>query len=452
MKAVQSFTGFANFYQKFIPNFSNIITPLNLLTRKNEPWNWTPLQQGAFDELKHIFSSAPVLQIPNVLRPFSIMTDASLLAAGAVLLQTDANEELHPCAYFSRTFTVAQQNYNIYDRELLAVILALEKWQQYLQGTQHPITIITNHKNLSYIKDHRKLSRQQACWSLFLQDFNIVWQVTPGTKMALANALFRRNVVDTSLDNTDSAIYPEPVVINTLDLALARHVQTLSHSDPLVLRAIKSLHEDSPLFPHSALVDWTFEGGHLYYKGRMYIPPAACHTLITSLHNSPTLSHTGHFRTKTFLERDFWWPGLSTYINRFIEGCAVCQQNKINTHPTCPPLNPISSTSTLPFKQLFVDLVTNLPLVGSIDSIMVVVDHGLTKGVIIIPCSKTINTAGVGRLFFQNIFKWFGHHNTIIFDRGPQFASALARKLAPLLKYDVRLSTAYHPQTNRQTE
>ena len=100
--------GFANFYQKFIPNFSNIVTPLNLLTRKNEPWNWTPLQQTAFDGLKCIFSSAPILQIPNVSRPFSIMMDTSLLIAGEILLQTDANQDLHPCTYFSRTFTPAQ--------------------------------------------------------------------------------------------------------------------------------------------------------------------------------------------------------------------------------------------------------------------------------------------------------------------------------------------------------
>ena len=86
------------------------------------------------------------------------MTKASLLTTGAVFLQTDVNEDLHPCAYFSCTFTVAQRNYNIYDQELLAVILALEEWRQYLQGTQHPITIITNHKNLSYIKDPHKLS------------------------------------------------------------------------------------------------------------------------------------------------------------------------------------------------------------------------------------------------------------------------------------------------------
>ena len=159
VKGIQSFTGFANFYRKFIPDFSNIVAPLNLLTRKGEPWVWTQLQQRAFERLKHIFSSTPVLQIPDVTHPFSIMTNTSLLATGVVLMQADENSDLHPCAYFSCTFSSAQHNYDIYNCELLAVILALEEWCQYLQGTAHPITIITNHKNLSYIKDPRKLSR-----------------------------------------------------------------------------------------------------------------------------------------------------------------------------------------------------------------------------------------------------------------------------------------------------
>ena len=267
VKGVQSFTRFANFYRKFIPNFSNIVAPLNLLTRKNEPWNWTSLQQNTFDELKCIFSSAPVLQIPNVSRPFSIMTDASLLAAGAILLQPDANQDLHPCAYFSQTFSPAQRNYDIYDRKLLAVILALEEWHQYLQGTQHPVTIITDHKNLSYIRDPRKLSRQQARWSLFLQDFDIVWQVTPGSKMAPADALSRRDTVDTSEDNTNATICPELAIIGALDLSLAHHIQNSSSSNPLVLQAIENLHTNTPLFPRSSVKDWTYEGGHLYYKG-----------------------------------------------------------------------------------------------------------------------------------------------------------------------------------------
>ena len=159
VKGIRSFLGFANFYRQFIPNFSHVVTPLNLLTRKDQPWNWTSLQQKAFDTLRTAFSSGPILGIPDVTRPFLIMTDASLFAAGAVLLQDDPNGDSHPCAYFSKTFIPAEQNYDIYDRELLAVILALDEWKQYVQGTSHPVTIITDHKNLSYIKDPCKLSR-----------------------------------------------------------------------------------------------------------------------------------------------------------------------------------------------------------------------------------------------------------------------------------------------------
>ena len=430
VKGIQSFTGFANFYRKFILDFSNIVTPLNLLTHKGEPWIWTQLQQRAFERLKHIFSSAPVLRIPDMTRPFTIMTNASLLAAGAVLMQADKNSDLHPCTYFSRTFSSAQHNYDIYDRELLTVILALEEWHQYLQGTMHPITIITDHKNLSYIKDPRKLSRRQARWSLFLQDFDIQWQVTPGTKMAPADALSRCDHVDTTQDNQEMSICPEPIVIQALDLALAQKIQSSTESDPLVLQALESLKVGSPLFPRSTMKDWHMTNGHLYFKGRMYIPPYEQQAIVQSIHDSPTTGHAGCFWTKALLERDFWWPGLSSFVNAFISGCAICQQNKVNHHPTCPPLAPISSSSTLPFKQLSVDLITDLPPLNGHDSLMVVVDHSLMKGVILIPCLKTIDAAGAAKHFLHHVFKRFGLHDSLISDRGPQFASAFARELA----------------------
>ena len=267
VKGIRSFLGFANFYHKFIPNFSNVIAPLNLLTWKDQPWAWTNLQQRAFDTLKVAFSPGPVLSIPDVSRPFSIMTDASLFTAGAILLQADTNGDLHPCAYFSHTFLPAERNYVIYDRELLVVILALTEWRQYIQGMSHPVTIITDHKNLSYIKDPCKLSHRQAHWSLFLQDFDILWKVLPGAKLAPADALSRYNQVDTSSNNNDTPIVPDPAIINALDLTLARHIQSSSSMDPLVLRAIQNLSDDTPLFPRSSLIDWTFDNGHLYYKG-----------------------------------------------------------------------------------------------------------------------------------------------------------------------------------------
>ena len=111
-------------------------------------------------------------------------------------------------------------------------------------------------------------------------------------------------------------------------------------------------------------------------------------------------------------------------------GYDICQQNKVNHHPTRPPLAPIPLSSTLPFKQLSVDLVTDLPPSNGHDSLMVVVDHGLTKGVILIPCSKTIDAARVAKHFLHHVFKHFGLHDSLISNRGPQFASAFARELA----------------------
>ena len=115
VKGIHLFLGFVNFYRKFIPNFSNVVAPIVLLTCKDYPWSWVEPQQTAFDTLKLTFSSSPVLCIPDVTHPFTLMTDASLLAAGAILMQSDEAGDLHPCAYFSKTFSSAKHNYDIYD-------------------------------------------------------------------------------------------------------------------------------------------------------------------------------------------------------------------------------------------------------------------------------------------------------------------------------------------------
>ena len=152
------------------------------------------------------------------------------------------------------------------------------------------------------------------------------------------------------------------------------------------------------------------------------------------------------------MQRDYWWPGMSTFLRKFITGCADCQMAKVNTHPTVPRLSPLAVENPLPFSSISVDLITGLPTSHGYDSVMVMVDHGLTKGVIYCPCTKNIDSEGVTQLFFTNVFPRFGLHSKVISDRGLQFASAFTRELARLLQYDVALSTAYHPQTDRETE
>ena len=143
---------------------------------------------------------------------------------------------------------------------------------------------------------------------------------------------------------------------------------------------------------------------------------------------------------------------MSTYLHKFVVGCALCQSTKVNTHPTIPGLTPLTVNVSTPFSSILVDLISGLPLSNGFDLVKVVVDHGHMKGVIYCPCTKEIDAAGVASLFFCHVFPHFGLHSKVISDRGLQFTSAFAQELVQLLQYDVTLSTAYHPQTDGETE
>ena len=203
VKAVQSFIRFCNLYCKFISNFSALAWPLHNLTKKGVPFCWKKEQDDAFIKLKEMFLSAPVIKMPDTAKPFFVMTTASLTATGGVLMQKDSNGDLHPCTYHYATFSPAERNYNIYDRELLAVIQALKEWHQYLMETEHPVTVIMDHKNLGHFKQPQNLSRRQACWMLFPQDCDIIWGVEQGINMGPVDALSRKDKVDTEDDNQE---------------------------------------------------------------------------------------------------------------------------------------------------------------------------------------------------------------------------------------------------------
>ena len=132
VKDVQKFLGFGNFYRKFIAHYADISRPLTDLTQKDIQWHWEQENQQAFDGMKEAFLSKPILQIPGADRPFVVETDASKYATGAVLMQEDSNGDLKPCGFISQRFNSTEQNYQIYDRELLAIVRAFKAWKHYL--------------------------------------------------------------------------------------------------------------------------------------------------------------------------------------------------------------------------------------------------------------------------------------------------------------------------------
>jgi len=168
-KEVQLFLGFTNFYCRFIEEFSHHVWPLFDLTKKDVPWAWNDNQKKAFDELKNCITSSPVLQFANDSLLFHIEADSSDFATGAVLLQQSLEDDKwHPVSFYSKLLNDVERNYEIHDKEMLAIIWALEEWRHFLEGLQHKFEVWTDHKNLKYFMTAKKLNQQQAWWFLYL--------------------------------------------------------------------------------------------------------------------------------------------------------------------------------------------------------------------------------------------------------------------------------------------
>ena len=175
----------------FIANFSQIAHLLHLLTKKDQEYIWGDAQKQAFYELKNHLMSSPVLRLPDLSKPFQVQTDASKLGTGAVLLQKDATGVPHPCAYLSQALVGAEQNYQVYDLELLAVICALKAWRPYLISPIEPTIFYTDHQNITYFHQLQDLTVRQMRWHSILQEFPVRFVHISGHKNGALDLLSR---------------------------------------------------------------------------------------------------------------------------------------------------------------------------------------------------------------------------------------------------------------------
>ncbi len=226
-KALQRFLGFANFYRRFIRKFSLVAAPLTALTSPKVPFRWNSQAQEAFDVLKFRFISAPVLCLPDPERQFIVEVDASEVGVGAVRSQrSPRDEKVHPCAFFSHRLSPAERNYDIGNRELLAVRLALGEWRHWLEGAARPFLVWTDHKNLEYIRSARRLNARQARWALYFGRFNFSLSYRLGSKNTKPDALSRL-FEGPERDAAPDTILPKWVVVGSLSWDVARRVMVL---------------------------------------------------------------------------------------------------------------------------------------------------------------------------------------------------------------------------------
>ena len=160
VKETQLFLGFTNFYRRFIEGFSHYAQPLFDLTKKGNEWKWGEAEQNVFEELKAKITSTPVLLAPDDSKPYRVEADSSDFATGAVLSQQSSGDsKWHPIAFLSKSLNAVERNYDIHDKEMLAIIRALEEWRHFLEGAKHKFEIWTDHKNLEYFMSAKKLNR-----------------------------------------------------------------------------------------------------------------------------------------------------------------------------------------------------------------------------------------------------------------------------------------------------
>src|SRR5260221_7740533 len=193
VKEVQSFLGFMNFYQKFICDFYDIACPLYTLTCKTQKWVWGLAEQEAFDTLKKAATSAPVLTFPSQSGCFCLECNVSNFAMGAVLSQAQADSTYQPVVFMSKGFSDVEHNYQIHDKEMLAIMCTLDEWHHFLKGTVEKFKILMDHWNLAYFHDAQKLNRHQVHWSLFLSCFDFSLHHQPGQLMGRPDALSQRS-------------------------------------------------------------------------------------------------------------------------------------------------------------------------------------------------------------------------------------------------------------------
>jgi hypothetical protein len=264
---------------------------------------------------------------------------------------------------------------------------------------------------------------------------------------------------DKWMEEGDKVVLPDNLFINLLDTELQERILNGKELDLDIKNNIETLMEEGPTSLKNDHQDWKIEEidgwKTIFFKGKNYIPKdlELQQDIVKMYHNHVTAGHLGELKTYNGIRQNYWWPGLRMFVKNYVQGCSICQQFKINWSTSNPAYIAIEgANNTRPFSKCSMDLITDLPPVEGYNSILVVVNRGLSRRVILCPCMKTITWKGTATLLRDNLFKRFWLPDKIISDRDPRFASHAFQELLKLLNIKSNLTTAYHPQSDGATE
>ena len=457
-RGIQSFLGFCNFYRRFIKDYSRVAKPLNRLTKKDVPFIWTEDCRQAFENLKKRLTDAPILRHYHPDLETKLETDASDGVVAGILSQK--HEDLwHPVAYYSKSMSEAECNYEIHDKEMLAIVRALQEWRAELEGLQlrERFNIYTDHRALEYFMTTKKLNARQARWAEFLSRFYFLIRYRPGHENTLADALSRpmtevqkkdeyRKQILLKPDSVEQPLELNGTEVNTLDLDLQVVDQILKANRE---SAAKEYREKA----REGADDWNLQDGLLLKGNRLFVPdddPELRTQLLNEVHAQVSTAHPGRTKTEQLIKARYYWPTWRQDVKRYVRNCSKCRRAE-NPRDRAPGLLQSLPIAERPWQHIAMDFRSFPPDKNGYDMALVVVDR-FSKRPISIPCKKTATSEDVARMFIEHVYRHRGPPATIVSDRGPQFVSTFWNELCRILGVQLKLSTAYHAQTDGQTE
>jgi hypothetical protein len=438
---VRAFLGLSGFYRRFVKNYSLVASPLTDLLQLGKPFSWGSHEQSAFVALKSALVSAPILSAPDFSREFhlELTTDASDFAIGAVLSQ-GTKENLRTIAYLSHKLSGAQLNYPVHEKEMYAIIRALQSWRHYLLSG--PFTIMTDHKGLEYIQTTKNLTGRRARWAQLMDEFDYSIKYITGKSNVVADALSRRPDLRLHL-------LLGHVTLDQADVVLTLHndLMAANASDEFYLATSPTASDPNSKFilGHDKLLYFLSPNGP-----RLYIPASLRDVVMHEAHDTVSSGHLGMDKTLSALARRFYWPSMEKSVRLYVRTCVSCQRNKSEQKKLAGLLSP-NPIPDKPWSHVTMDFITELPVSNGYDSILTIVDR-LTKMVHFHPCSSTITAPQAAQAFIQSVFRLHGLPSVIYSDRDPKFRGNFWKSLFKLLGTKLNMSTARHPQTDGQSE
>lgn len=445
---LRSFLGTCGFLMKFIPDYANLSEPLRRLTRKGEEWQWTTETEKSFKDMKRAMVSQPCLAYFKLDAPTTVISDASPIGLGAVLLQKQSNGQNKPIAYASRSLTATERRYSQIEREALGCVWAVEHFRTYLWGGK--FTLQTDHKPLIYMFNPEKATMlppriQRLGMRLHPYEYNIEHVVG---KCNIADSLSRlplsvaedSEYVDTYMERVLSIISSDVPAMTLDDIRKdTQEDDTLNQLISIIETGQWPTHMTEELQSYKKYAEeLSTHNGLILRAHRIVLPKSKTKQAMQIAHET----HQGVVRTKQFLRSKFYWPNMDIDIERLTGNCNACILNQALHEDQ--PLQPLELPPR-PWTKLGIDLV------GPIDNkhILTVIDYytSYPEAVVVSDISSQTVTGELMKIFGR-----FGYPLEVVTDNGRQFVSTLFDSFLTTCGIKHIRASPYYPKSNGKIE